>query len=165
MRTQAVEPPLPSPLLRRQQGVSLVEVMIAVIVVSLGMIGVLGAHSRGFSNTSSAGYRTQATLLAGGIVERARANLGNDYSIAMGAATGGNGQAANDLATWKTQLARAMPDGDGSVEIATVVDPGTGALVRQMRVLVRWDDRRASGEGGAAGAAQYKFFMTETYLP
>lgn len=150
---------------RRERGVSLVEVMIAVIVVSLGMIGVLGAHSRGFSNTSSAGYRTQATLLASGIVERARANLGGDYTIAMGAATGGSGQAASDLAVWKTQLARAMPDGDGSVTIANVSDPGTGAAVRQMRVLVRWDDRRASGEGGAAGDPQYKFFMTETYLP
>lgn len=145
---------------------SLIEVMIAVIVVSLGMAGVLGMHGRGFANTNGAGYRTQASLLAYDIVERARANVSGDYTIAIGSATGGTGQAANDLAAWKALLTRSIPDGDGSVTITAMNDAVTGAPVRRMQVLVRWDDRRATSEDNAsATTAQYKYFMTETYLP
>jgi type IV pilus assembly protein PilV len=165
MRKPAAEPAVRLSPLCLQRGVTLLEVMISIIVVSLGLIGVLGSHAKGFANTSSAGYRTQASWMAGAIVERARSNLAGDYTIAIGAATGGTGQAANDLAAWKAQLARALPAGDARVEVVGMADPINGSNVRQMRVLVRWDDRRATGEGGAAGTPQYKYFLTETYLP
>lgn len=142
----------------------MLEVMISVIVLSLGMVGVLGANIKGFANTNSSGYRTQATWLAAQIVERARANLTGDYTIGIGASTGGVGQAATDLAAWKALLSRSLPMGDASITVSQVVDPTTTATVRRMQILVRWDDRRATTEDGVAGSPVYKYFMTETYL-
>jgi type IV pilus assembly protein PilV len=153
--------------LRRQHGVTIVEVLVAVVVLSLGMIGILGANTKGLSNVNSAGHRAQATWIAGQIIERARANTGGDYSIAFGATGGGSGQAATDLTSWKSLLGRSLPLGDGQIEQNVMVDGITGFRVRQFRVLVRWDDRRASGQSSSTGTSvpEYKHFLTETYLP
>ncbi len=157
--------PAEPPRTRLQRGVSILEVMVATVIVSLGIAGVMAANGRGLAGTDAAGYRTQATWLAANLIERARANLNADYTIAMGAATAGAGQAATDLTAWKNQLARALPDGDGSVAISTVPDPDTALPRTRIRVLVRWDDRRASGEGHTLGTAEYRHVVTETYLP
>lgn len=149
----------------RQRGMTVIEVLIATLIVSLGVAGALSVHGRAFIGSDSAGYRTQASWLASNLIERARANVDDDYTIAIGSPTGGSGQAGRDLATWKTQLARALPAGDGSVTVTTVVDPGTGVSVRSVRVTVRWDDRRASGDRATLGDPVYRYVAAETYLP
>lgn len=150
---------------RRQGGMTVIEVLIATLIVSLGVLGTLSVHGRAFVGSDSAGYRTQASWLASNLIERARANVDQNYTIALGSATAGSGQAALDLSTWKAQLARALPAGDGSVAVEDVVDPGTGMPVRSVRVTVRWDDRRASGDGATLGDPVYRFVSAETYLP
>lgn len=154
---------------RAQRGLTLIEVLVAVVLVSLGMLGILAGNTRGFANVNSAGYRYQATLAAQDIIERARANNVGNYTVDYGATTSSDGSAitAGDIQAWKAQLARSMPSGDASIAVTTTVDATTGASVRLMRVLVRWDDRRASGEkgsGSTATDAELKYFLTETYL-
>lgn len=149
----------------RQRGMTVIEVLIATLIVSLGVAGALSVHGRAFVGSDSAGYRTQASWLATNLIERARANVDDDYTIAIGAASAGSGQAARDLSTWKTQLARALPAGDGSVTVANVNDPVTGVVVRSVRVTVRWDDRRASGDRATLGDPVFRYVTAETYLP
>jgi len=156
------DPPLAA---RRQRGMTVIEVLVATLIVSLGVAGALSVHGRAFVGSDSAGYRTQASWLATNLIERARANVDDDYTIAIGSATGGSGQAGRDLRTWKSQLARALPAGDGSVTVTDVVDPVTGVAVRSLRVTVRWDDRRASGDRATLGDPVYRYVSAETYLP
>jgi type IV pilus assembly protein PilV len=152
---------------RAQRGVTIIEVLVAVVVLSLGMIGILGANTKGFANVNSAGHRAQATWLAGQIIERARANTSGSYTVDFGSTTAGNNaQATKDISTWKAILGRTIPMGDAQITEVLAVDPVTNFNTRRLQVVVRWDDRRASTEGAAnASDPVYRHFLTESYLP
>lgn len=139
---------------RRNAGFSLLEVLIAVIVLSIGLLGLAGLQLSASKNNQEAFYRTQATLLANDIVDRMRANreaaLNGDYDIALGADANGNTLAAQDLAAWKNRLEATLPDGDGSTSL------GAGDT---MTIIVQWTERAIAEED--TGTIQ---FRTETQL-
>ena len=60
---------------RNQAGFSLLEVMIAVIVVSVGVLGISALQTTSSVFTESALYRSQAASLATEMVERMRSNV------------------------------------------------------------------------------------------
>lgn len=62
----------PSP--NRQSGVSLIEVMIAVLVFSIGLIGLAGLLVFATQSSHDAYLRTQVTFLADAMADRMRAN-------------------------------------------------------------------------------------------
>jgi type IV pilus assembly protein PilV len=118
---------------RHQSGLSLIEVLITVVLVSIGLLGLAGLQLTSVRNSSSSGERFIATTLAQDILERMRANRAvaiaggaNGYDLAMGAEPAAAGVAGTDLDTWTDALAAALPQGEGSVEVdandvATVV--------------------------------------------
>lgn len=57
-----------------QRGVSLIEVSVAVLVFSVGLIGMAGLMAMATRSNHAAYLRTQATFLAGNMAERMRAN-------------------------------------------------------------------------------------------
>ncbi len=59
---------------RGQRGFSLVEVLVAVVVLSIGLLGLGALQATGINNTNNAYFRSQATLIANALVERMRAN-------------------------------------------------------------------------------------------
>lgn len=67
---------------RNQKGVSLIEVLITVLLMSIGALGVAAMQLTGLKYNSGASVRTQATLLANDLMDRMRANrqLANDKS-------------------------------------------------------------------------------------
>ncbi len=146
---------------RGQRGSTLLEVLVSVIVLSLGMIGVLGVHTRGLATVDSSGYRAQASFLAAQILERARANPGGNYAVGYGAAGGGSSISAKDLQSWKTALARALPAGDAQITVDQIADAASGRNFNRLRVTVRWDDRRATG--ATYSTPDYKHLATEGF--
>jgi type IV pilus assembly protein PilV len=58
----------------RQQGFSLVEVMVSVLVLSGGLLGLAFLQAQGMKFNAEAYQRTQATVLAYEIIDRLRAN-------------------------------------------------------------------------------------------
>jgi type IV pilus assembly protein PilV len=118
---------------RRQSGYSLVEVLVAVVMLSIGLLGLAGLQLNSVQNTNSATQRFEATTLAYDILERMRGNrvraIAGAYDIALGEAPAGADVAATDLAAWKDALA-ALPAGDGAVAI----DGG------QVTITVAWSD-------------------------
>mgnify|MGYP006283105711 FL=1 len=130
----------------RSGGFSLIEILVAVLIVSVGVLGVAGLQLVSLQNNTSAMYRTQAFQAAYEIIDRARANPGQDYSQALAdAAPGGADCIANactpaqmrdyDLTTWLDDLAATLPNGDGEVQIV-------GANPASVQVLVQWQDER-----------------------
>ncbi len=58
----------------KQAGFTLIEVLITVMVLSIGLLGLAALQTVGMKNTSNAYYRSQATVLGNAFIERMRAN-------------------------------------------------------------------------------------------
>lgn len=119
-----------------EDGFTMVELLVAVLVLSIGLLGLAGLQAAGLRNNQSAYQRSQATILAYDIADRMRANqaaaAAGAYNIALGAAGGGGSVAADDLTEWKDNMAALLASGDGSV-----TNNGGNFII-----LVQWDDNR-----------------------
>lgn len=62
------------PTKRTMTGASMIEVLITVIILSIGLLGMAGLQLSSIRSTSGSNYQTQASLLANNIIERMRAN-------------------------------------------------------------------------------------------
>ena len=124
-----------SPIKRKtQRGTTLVETLVALVVLSVGLLGIAALQMTSLRNNRGAHLRSQAQVLAYDIADRMRANrnvaLANAYVVALGVTPAGGTLNALDLQEWKATLARALPSGDG--EITRV-----GNL---FRIRIRWTD-------------------------
>lgn len=63
-------------ILNRQQGFSLIEVLVALVVLSIGLLGLAALQSYTLHNNLSANYRTQASTLAYQFIEMAKSYKG-----------------------------------------------------------------------------------------
>jgi len=59
---------------KRQRGTTLLEVLVSVLVLSIGLLGVAGLQTYGLRYNQSAYLRSQATILAYDMVDRMRSN-------------------------------------------------------------------------------------------
>lgn len=114
----------------RHRGFTLVEVLVALVVMSVGMLGIAALYLEGLRAGRTAIYRTTAINLAGDMADRIRANrnAGLAYAGTGPGADGGcvNGPvdctaeelAADDWLDWNNQLDAQLPDGSvGEVAI------------------------------------------------
>jgi type IV pilus assembly protein PilV len=123
---------------RRQHGVGLVEVLISIVVLSIGLLGAAALQATSLRNNHSAMQRSVATILAYSMIDAMRANDGAapaSYNTGY-CATGGAGLAAADIAAWQAQIRASIgPSACGSIDC----DGNT------CTVAIRWDDTHASG--------------------
>ena len=114
----------------KQKGATLIEVLVAVLVLSIGLLGIAGLQVVSLNFTSSAYQRSLATQLAYDIIDRMRANraqaeasgyvvaLGGTYTPSTACESGDcdpTQMAAYDIANWKAALDATLPSGDGSI--------------------------------------------------
>ena len=147
---------------RRIQGFTLLEVLIAVLVLSIGLLGLAGLQATGLQNNHSAYLRTQATVRAYDIADRMRANpqglangnYNNGVAAVNTACTSSAGctpaeMAGNDLADWNADNAAWLPSGGGLVCVDQVVAPAPpeplnapvcDGLGNVYVIYVWWDD-------------------------
>jgi type IV pilus assembly protein PilV len=134
--------PLATPARRRARGMTLIEVMIALLLLAFGMMGLLGLKLTGLKMTGQSHSRSVAALHAAEIIDRMRANpvraLANEYNIALAAAAPAApaGIAQIDLVEWRRGITQNLPSGSGSVAMLA------GGLVR---VVVQWSERGGDG--------------------
>lgn len=60
----------PSPCARRQSGVMLIEAMLAILIFSIGVLGIIGLQATANKASVQAKYRSEASLLANEIIGR-----------------------------------------------------------------------------------------------
>jgi type IV pilus assembly protein PilV len=130
-------------------GFSLLEVLIALVVLTIGLLGTAMLYMRGLQDSRTALLRMQAVTLAADILDRARANhTGNvnyDTTVTTAPAlvtgcetTAGCStaqMAANDLYRWQQAIAVALPGGTGTVTVA-----GITAASYKYTVTITWTE-------------------------
>ncbi len=129
----------------RQRGFTLLEVLVALLVLSIGLLGLAGLMASSLRNNQSAYYRSQATWLAYDVIDRMRTNRPNaaDYIVGIGGASVAGGLAAADITDWKAMISNSLPGGDGSVALVAAGE------ARTVTVVIQWNDARATA-GDAA---------------
>lgn len=143
-------------MLSNQSGFTLVEVLVALVILAIGLLGVAGLQNRSLSGNQGALYRSQAVLFANDIIERMRVNRvqsrvvpspyticskydDGDYDSGDNCAAAGSvpDPAKADLDDWKAEIGN-LPAGDGSVTVSNLdVAKGTVLAV----VIVQWNEK------------------------
>jgi type IV pilus assembly protein PilV len=133
---------------RRHGGFTLIEALVALLVISIGLLGVAALQMTSLRSNHASAMRSQATVLAYDIVDRMRANraaaLAGNYNIALGAAGTAGTVAGDDLVAWKQNISRTLPATDN----AGTPQPADGAVVQNgaiFTVTIRWNDWDDSG--------------------
>lgn len=149
-------------------GFTLFELLIAVLVLAVGLLGLATMQTQGLKSNSSAEKRTEATFLAMDIMDRMRANpngvLAGSYAINTGALPPDPGcddgcnagqRPAQDLRDWTEFIQTQLGGGPAPVgqpsSWRAVIAPNAGMFM----VTIMWDDERtgATGTGCSGNAA------------
>jgi type IV pilus assembly protein PilV len=135
----------------RQSGFTMVEVLVALVVLAIGLLGIAALYLNSLQSGRTAIYRTEAINLAADLADRIRMNrtaqaaYGTLYAdvetpVAACATTGGCTDAelaSTDLANWKNDIAQRLPGGQGQVTVTAPVgvdEPATYV------VSIRWSE-------------------------
>lgn len=133
----------------KQSGFTMVEVLVALVVLTIGLLGIAALYLNSLQSGRTAIYRTQAVTLAADLADRIRMNrtaqaaygsLFADVEAVVGAcdSTGGCSDAdlaSTDLFRWKATIAQLLPNGQGQVAVTL---PVAGGEPTNYVVTVRW---------------------------
>jgi type IV pilus assembly protein PilV len=147
-------------------GFSLLEVMIATAIISVGLLGVALLQSTSLRGTQLTNERSQATMLVYDMLDRVRANRANaaTYGLIREGYFVGDGRTgqcaptaalptarwAADRVEWVCAVRRSLPDARGRVNV-TAANPGGGAVAASagvVEVRIEWCDERSGAIGG-----------------
>ena len=134
-----------------QRGSTLVEVMIAVFVLAIGLLGVAALQASALRNSGSALERSQAVIQTYSILDAMRANnaggvsvaRSGGYNVALGAASGGNALASSDLAAWQASLLATL---------GASAQGGIACVAAVCTITVQWNDSRGTNASATAAA-------------
>ncbi len=135
---------------KKLRGVSMLEILVTVLILSLGLLGMAGLVTTGMKGNITAHYRSIATNQAQDIADRMRANLagvrdGSYDAITTDIPAGNDCFAAEcnavqlaifDHAQWNTANSVLLPNGIGSV---------AGNLVNGFLITVMWTEKEMDG--------------------
>jgi type IV pilus assembly protein PilV len=154
--------------MNKNTGFTLIEVLIAMLVLAVGLLGLAGLQVTSLNNNQRAYFRSQATQLAYDMADRMRTNitLGNYNNQAAtnddckAAACTPAQMAGYDLKQWNDQLAAQLPSGQGivcldstPVDVSSKAVPNCDGLGSAYAIKIWWDDDRS-------GAAAQRFVMS-----
>lgn len=149
------------PSIARQNGVSLIEALVAVLVTVLGILGILGMQMRTMNNTQAAVRQAQAIRLVENLSERLRMNpnsfssgTASNYLVGWGA----DGTAVNctngcdsatlaqwDIEQWKKNVREILPLADANVFFVNDESGAAAGNNRQLGVMISWRENESAG--------------------
>jgi type IV pilus assembly protein PilV len=123
-----------------QAGAGMIEVLVAIIILSIGLLGLAGLQTAGLKSNQGASFRSTASIMAYSILDSMRANR-----VAAGA--GGYNHSFSetetetkvaveipvDIETWLEELALRLPAGNGAIDIGAD---------NKVIITIQWDDSR-----------------------
>ncbi|MFZ3283436.1 type IV pilus modification protein PilV [Pseudomonas sp.] len=130
-----------------QQGMTLIEVLVALLILTVGLLGAAAVQLNALKYTDSSRMTSQASFIAYDMMDRIRANSGADYTVTP--PTSGNLGVARDQDLY-----------DFTTNIVNFGGPtATGSITLNQRVYtitINWSDARAAN----TASAQRSFVLT-----
>ncbi len=143
--------PLDKPPYSRPHGATLVELLVALLILSVGLLGIAALYVDNLRNGRTGVLRTQAATLAADMAERVRTNRSGGASFArvtgqrcreLPPTASTDDVVGNEVACWQEEVAKTLPNGTGIVARDTTTVPPT------YTVTVSWSET-------GAGTASY----------
>jgi type IV pilus assembly protein PilV len=125
----------PSTSLALQRGITMIEVLVSIVVISLGLLGFAGLQAVSIKANNTAYQRGMATVFAYDIIDRMRANrpaaINGSYNFALGAGACAANLVGTDICEFLTDVGNGLPGGIAGVTVAgdgfsTIVIQWTG---------------------------------------
>jgi type IV pilus assembly protein PilV len=158
----------------RQAGMSLIEILIAIVIIAIALFGTASLQMSAMRMGQGGVFRSHAVFLAQDIAERMEANaagaIAGSYVVALTSTppavdttceTTACAQAAlatYDIAQWANTVSAALPQSSWSITRTIAGTPSTYAIV------VRWIDRRTKTSDTTASAITESYTLTRTIL-
>jgi len=127
-----------------QAGFTLVEVLIALVVMSIGMLGIAGLYVQSMQAGRTSMLHHNAITMAGDVADRIRANPragaayagagANNNCVSGGINCTPDQMAANDIFLWQLQAANTLPNGTVTIVFNNAVLPPT------YQITVAWQE-------------------------
>ncbi|MCP2069723.1 UNVERIFIED_ORG: type IV pilus assembly protein PilV [Pseudomonas reinekei] len=118
-----------------QEGMTLVEVLVALVILGVGLLGAAAFQLNALKYTDSARMTSQASFIAYDMLDRIRANAAADYTIAPPAS--GNPDVARD---------QDLFDFNANI-VSSLGATATGSVTVNQQlytITINWDDSRAA---------------------
>lgn len=128
---------------KKAHGASLLEVLIAALVLAVGLLGIAGLQAHALKTNQSAEARSQATMLAYWILDAMRANraaaLAGAYNLSKTCSVPASGStlAQKDQNYWLDKLQKRL--GAAATTCGAIACTATGACT----VTIEWDEAGA----------------------
>ena len=131
----------------RQQGIALVEVLVAVVILAIGLLGTIGLQARAYSALNDASMRGEATIATEkliGIMTVDQAHLA-DYALAPDEEPG------DTLAAWYEETQAAIPGSWALIE----VNPVSGTERTEVVISIGWQRRGSDSSSNTHRVVTY----------
>ncbi|MCC2974011.1 hypothetical protein [Massilia sp. IC2-476] len=121
---------LPSFRRQAQQGIALLEALLAAVILAIGLLGTIGLQARSYAALSDAGMRAEAAIAADKLLGIMNTDLGNleDYEIAAGE------EPSARLEQWYDETAALIP----GAAVVISVTPAAGAAPAAVDIAISW---------------------------
>jgi type IV pilus assembly protein PilV len=148
--------------MNKMTGFSLVELLVAVLILAIGLTGLAALQIAGIRGNQTAYYRSVATQLAYDIADRMRSNPVGVTGLFYNSGTSGSDNtqcetstctpaqlAGYDLRRWNDELAARLPSGKGIVCLDSTPEIGSSSSAvcdgagKAYAVKIWWDDDRS----------------------
>ena len=140
----------PFKVMKKNTGFTLIEVLIAMLLLGVGLLGLAGLQANSLRNAQSAYNRSLATELANDLADRMRANITESKKYAASAyititpptsataeascyiapGCSGDRMANNDLFEWNQSVTSSLPSGVVAITVIALI----------YTITVTWDD-------------------------
>lgn len=138
-------------------GFTMIEVLVAFVIFSFGMLGLAGLQTRLLTYSQSSLLRTQAMALTDDVLERMRLDrqnaVGGNWSTNLddtaNSVPSGSYPYQFDLKDWKSQVEALLPAGRASI----LVDAASNNTVI---ITIEWNDSRGTDTSNQTGTEQFE---------